>query len=547
MPLPALPQAVISPSRIPRATFSHTPIRERLPSIIKAKLSKDLAAIRNPGVSPSAQSNLYTGVLALLSEVISDNLEDDMDISRHIEAIRRSLTDGHLTDDKAIVELDRLSQFAQKAKRSSEAMLNVYNTLSHLPHDKALATLSEVLNNPISGSSKLPSVTEEPGTIPTVKLQRSESKSALGQRLNRKLAELEDSSTQIEYNSLVVPKLRKTLSGSSMDILERLEQEFNIVDQQLRATRHKSASSTYSTISSTSTSSESQDGFTMQNETPSPAWKPNPLVSAAAQAVIQPGNRSQRASPSEESEDSLAEISPIWSLKSFETIQLSPPENNSLWTKNELHLLQAGNQPQKTGLWNPKVSSYGGQTDQTMRSRHLWSPRIVHRRQISSTGLWNWNGNSASTRGESRSHREWSVSESQRYPRPRRKDQFLPQIRFTDRSGLWTKPVMEPEISNTGMWNKGRHAPESLHNSNLTTLSVSTFPLLDEIPFILETKHSSSATESSDVILVMSCANNSILNLLRLTLSLESCGSRSPFLLIQLHLLFAAHQVQQAF
>jgi len=293
IPLPTPPRKKsIPPSRIPR--LAGPPIRKKIPSKLKQRLSKDLESARNSDNSNEEQT--YTEVLALLSDVVADAVDDDIDISRHIEAIRQSLTDQTLSDRDAKSQLKQLSRAARQSKHASRAMLNIYSALSTLPTDAALSMIDEVLENPTRAPSQKSTIASRNRNSRSSRGSRassgkkrsrnnmlSEFDSELGQKLSEKLAQYADPNEVVVYDDLLVPKMERSHSGSSMRILENLDIE---VDLKLRATRQRQR---HSPDSSTRSSIVFDDNIRIAEKASlSPLWMPSPKVWGQAESSTSP-------------------------------------------------------------------------------------------------------------------------------------------------------------------------------------------------------------------------------------------------------------------
>ena len=282
IPLPAPPRKKsLSSSRLPR--LAGPPIRKKIPSKLKQRLSKDLESARNSDHSNEEQ--VYTEVLELLSDVLADAAEDDVDISRHIKSIQQSLTDPTVSEKDVKKELKQLSKAARQSKHASRAMLNIYSALSTLPTEAALSLIEEVFENPTRAPSQKSRHTTRNRSSKESRRNRgssesqhstskmfSEFDSELGRKLNEKLAKYEDPNSVIVYDNLLVPKMERSNSGSSMRILQNLDSE---VDLRLWA----SGQSRKSADSSTRSSIQFDDNIRVaEKASASPLWMPSPKV-----------------------------------------------------------------------------------------------------------------------------------------------------------------------------------------------------------------------------------------------------------------------------
>src|SRR5271170_3049143 len=281
IPLPTPPRKKsISQSRIPRQ--AGPAIRKKIPSKLKERLSRDLESARNSDSNSEEQA--YTEVLALLSDVVADAVEDDVDISRHIESIRQSLTDQTLSDKDAKKQLKQLSKAARQSKHASRALLNIYSALSTLPTEAALSLIDEVLENPTRAPSQKSRTSRHRnsrgsgGSRESSEIKRTKSNmlsefdSELGKKLNEKLAQYEDPDAVIAYDHLLVPKMERSNSGSSMRILQHLDSE---VDLRLRARQRERNSPD----SSARSSLQFDDNIRVaEKASASPLWMPSPKV-----------------------------------------------------------------------------------------------------------------------------------------------------------------------------------------------------------------------------------------------------------------------------
>ena len=315
--LPLLNDAPPKP-HIPRARNSHSLMRERIPPALKARLSRDLATIRNPGISPMEQNDVYTGVLTMLSEAVTETKEDEEDISRHLAKVRRSFAKRNISDEDAIHELHQLSRAVYESQGVSDAILDIYASLSTTSPNTAFALLDELIEDRTPRSSRFNSVAVESQVLGHKRSRSdmlSEANSAIGRQLNQKLAEIEDPISAVDLDSLDFPR-SNTFSRRSMNILKELEEEFTVVDS--RHSRRRDSTDTLSSLSALS----DDDNIRIADEvspTLSPGWRPSAQISAAAERVIQ----SKVAGPTssvifEVDENSMercpliATIKPIW-------------------------------------------------------------------------------------------------------------------------------------------------------------------------------------------------------------------------------------------
>ena len=288
IPPPSVPRSG-APSVLSISDLSNfdNPVREGTTPALRFRFSRDLATTDSPEISPDGQSDMYDGVLAMLNEAISDTMEDEEDVSRHIESFRQSIREGSFKTEDANQALHRLSQTARESQRVSRAMLGVYWALSNVPRDTALEVIHNMLENP--AQSKRSSVFNEESTTFGHRWSKSstwsESDSAIGKRLNEKLAEFEDPESVIEYDSLVIPRYEKTLSGSSIDIIEYLEEEFEHNDLRAKFPRRNSTDTYISSSSFAQSDIQTADEATPAT---SPVWMPSARIAAAAKKVIQP-------------------------------------------------------------------------------------------------------------------------------------------------------------------------------------------------------------------------------------------------------------------
>ena len=281
--LPLLNDTLPKP-HIPRARNSHIPIRDRIPVALKARLSRDLATIKNPSISSMEQNDVYTGVLAMLSEAVTETKEDEEDISRHLAKVRRSFAKRNIADDDAMHELHQLSRAVYESQGVSDAILDIYASLSATSPNTAFAMLDELMEDHTPRSSRFNSVAAEPQVLGHKRsTMLSEANSIIGRQLNQKLAEIEDPISVIELESLDFPQ-SNTFSRRSMNILKELEEEFALVDS-----RHSRRRDSTDTLSPLSTRSD-DDNTRITDEvspSPSPGWRPSAQISAAAERVIQ--------------------------------------------------------------------------------------------------------------------------------------------------------------------------------------------------------------------------------------------------------------------
>jgi hypothetical protein len=280
--LPLLNDTLPKP-HIPRTRNSHIPIRDRIPLALKARLSRDLATIKNPSISSMEQTDVYTGVLAMLSEAVTETKEDEEDISRHLAKVRRSFAKRNIADDDAMHELHQLSRAVYESQGVSDAILDIYASLSTTSPSTAFAMLDELMEDHSPRSSRFNSVVAEPKDLGHRPSMLSEANSIIGRQLNQKLAEIEDPISSIELESLDFPRFN-TFSRRSMNILKELEEEFGLVDG-----RHSRRRDSTDTLSSLSTRWDDDNTRTTDEVSPSasPGWRPSAQISAAAARVIQ--------------------------------------------------------------------------------------------------------------------------------------------------------------------------------------------------------------------------------------------------------------------
>ena len=290
IPLPTPPRRKSIPqSRNPR--FPGPPIRKKIPSTLKRRLSKDLESSRN---SDNNEDKTYTEILALFSDVVADAVDDDVDISRHIETIKLSLTNRTLSDKDAKKELKQLSREARQSKHASRAMLNIYSALSTLPTEAALTMIDEVLENPTRAPSQKSTITSRNRSSRESKASSgrkrsrsnmlSEFDSELGQKLNEKLARYADPNEAI--------KMERSRSGSSMRILEHLDSE--VVSLKLRTSRQERRNSVDTSARS---SILFDDNIRIaEKASASPLWMPSAKVWGLVESSTSPkaGTRNEK-------------------------------------------------------------------------------------------------------------------------------------------------------------------------------------------------------------------------------------------------------------
>ena len=397
IPLPTPPRKKAVPqSRLPRPVGP--PLRKKIPSKLKERLSKDLESARNSDAS-NTEDQTYTEVLVLLSDVVADAVEDDVDISRHIETIRQSLTDRTLSDKDAKRELKRLSKAAQQSKHASRAMLNIYSALSTLPTEAALTMIEEVLENPTRTSSQKTNRTRNSRASGGSVAKRSRNKmlsefdSELGQKLNEKLAKYEDPSSVITYNNLLIPNMERSHSGSSMRILQHLDSE---VDLKLAAARQEQRASPDSSVRS---SLQFDDNIRIaEKASSSPLWMPSPKVWAPAENSSSPKIRNtsenivQPKIPGPTLSDYMAEEDVISPTESGLTNSPGPRWLTlSFDDPSPLTTLNFATEPSKVDVRKATPVRSAPSQNVTVLSKQagLWKPVPPPKPMAQSYGLWN--------------------------------------------------------------------------------------------------------------------------------------------------------------
>jgi len=280
------PQEETTLDGLPYASQSHSPIRDRIPSDIKAQLSSELAAVHNPQISAEQQSSVYAGVLALLSSAIEDSSREKR-ISAVVD-IRQSLTESAAFEDNNVED-----KRGSKINRTSAITMSVYSTLSNIPYDPK----EDMASN------------KEASLKRSTSIMVSEANSQTGRWLSKKLSSIEDPKNLIDYSQFLVPRHQKTLSGATDEILAQLEEEF-------LTQRKRKSTETISSISTISTDNED-------------TWTPSDEVSRAATVVkTGPAVRDMIISIAERSVDGATErSSALWSRESVYTVSVG----DGLW------------------------------------------------------------------------------------------------------------------------------------------------------------------------------------------------------------------------
>jgi len=437
------------------------------------------------------------GVFALLDEVVNDTLDEESDFTRHINAIQQEHMETRRTDEDAKAELRRLSRFARDSRRVSQAVLDVYSTLSALPHEVAMEMIQDMLDNPTPRASTILSTIDEQSPISagltrSPSTMRSEAKSVIGQRLNKKLAEFEDPETVIDYNNVIIPRFSKTLSGSSLDILANLEEEFAKVGTQLKSLRHGSVE----TLSSLSTNSKSEDRSSVSTLRQA---RSDALVPASTHLVPPPRRLGAR------DDDVVVDIT-VRSSGEFDLWTVESVVGSGLWSRQSFFEPERKDPPSadlRTGSDAWAAPSLAKSSPETFNTRptsaiirgNLWTKPMPVPPVISETGLWALP--SQAMTGPNHAQDAFVPVELKRTEQPKWMKEEISEVSHQS-TGLWSKSTPKEQRVTSGLWK--REPTESIsHPSLLPLLPFASTNLFEDFSFVLEAQASVNYSETSNV------------------------------------------------